>query len=141
MNSLDFSSLIKATNSLKAALEVALPDKQMGEMSQEARNTIKAGVIQNFEFTYELSWKFMKRWLEIDLGSSYVDGLSRKELFRLAAEHHLIIDSETLFEYHDCSNETTHTYDEKTAEEVFSAAINFSKDAIILLANLQAKNA
>jgi nucleotidyltransferase substrate binding protein (TIGR01987 family) len=138
---LDLSSFKKAIDSLNSALGVALSEKQMQLMSEAVQKAIKAGVIQNFEFTYELAWKFMKRRLEIDLGSTYVDGLSRKELFRLAAEHHLINNIEAWLEYHESRNETTHTYDEKTAEEVFEAAVNFIKDAQMLFSNLQAKNA
>ena len=32
----------------------------------------------------------MKRWLEKNYSSSYVDGVTRRELFRLAAENHII---------------------------------------------------
>ncbi|MBI5400489.1 nucleotidyltransferase substrate binding protein [Candidatus Saganbacteria bacterium] len=138
---LDLSSLEKAISSFNSALNVALSKQQMEQMSEAAQKAVKAGVIQNFEFTYELSWKFMKRRLEIDLGSVYVDGLSRKELFRLAVENHLIADVDTWLDYHDCRNETSHTYDEKTAEEVFAGAVKFVKDAEILLAKLKAKNA
>ena len=46
--------------------------------------TIAAGVIQNFAFTYELCWKFMKRWIEENVNSEIVDGVTRRELFRKA---------------------------------------------------------
>ena len=100
----------------------------------------EAGVIQNFEFTYELCWKFMKRWLENNLGSSYVDGLPRKELFRIAAEHQLISNVSNWFIYHEARNETTHTYDRKKAERVFETAQKFLPDAKELLRNLEKKN-
>ena len=138
---LDLSSLKKAIKSLKSAWKVALSAEQMGKMSPEARETVKAGVIQNFEFTYELCWKFMKRWLGNNLGSANVDGLNRRELFRLAAEHRLITDVDAWMEYHDQRNETAHTYDEETAAEVFETAKRFLADAEKFLTNLEAHNA
>lgn len=137
---LDLSSFKKALNSLKAALGVACSDEQMAKMSVDAKDTIRAGVIQNFEFTYELCWKFLKRWLGNNLGSAYIDGVNRRELFRLAVEHHLINDVTRWMEYHDKRNETSHAYDQATAEEVFQSAILFVKDAEQLYLNLEKRN-
>lgn len=135
---LDLSSLIKAIKSLKSSLRVA---GSTGKRSKEERDTIKAGVIQTFEFTYELCWKFLKRYLGNNLGKNYIDGVSRRELFRLGAENHLIKDVGAWMEYHDQRNETAHTYDEATAEKVFAAAKKFSKDAEDFLSNLKKRNA
>ena len=82
----------------------------------------------------------MKRWLENNLGSAYVDGIVRKELFRIAAEHQLITNVPRWFKYQDARNETTHTYDEDKAQEVFEAAKEFLTDAKELLKNLESKN-
>jgi nucleotidyltransferase substrate binding protein (TIGR01987 family) len=138
---LDLSSFEKAVNSLKTALKVALSDEQMRKMSAEAKDTIRAGVIQYFEFTYELCWKFLKRWLRNELGSAHVDGINRREMFRLGAEHHLISNVDNWMEYHDRRNETAHTYNETTAEEVFDCAAKFLKDAEELLHNIKKRNA
>lgn len=138
---LDLSSLEKAAASLKAAVTVSQSASQMAGLNIDAINTIKAGVIQNFEFTYELCWKFIKRWLEINLGSVYVDGVSRKELFRIAAEHQLIDDVGKWMGYHDSRNETAHSYDADVAQEVFEVSIKFLPSAETLLNNLKAKNA
>ncbi|OGC07703.1 hypothetical protein A2526_04045 [candidate division WOR-1 bacterium RIFOXYD2_FULL_36_8] len=137
---LDFTSLIQAINSLQSSLAVACSEKEMSSMSDAAKDTIRAGVIQNFEFTYELCWKFMKRWLSNNLGSVYIDGLNRRELFRIAAEHQLIKNVEEWMEYHDSRNETVHTYDKTTAQEVFESAQEFLKDAEQLLQNLKEHN-
>ncbi|MFH1318173.1 MAG: HI0074 family nucleotidyltransferase substrate-binding subunit, partial [Candidatus Omnitrophota bacterium] len=109
-------------------------------VNTDEEEVIRAGVIQNFEFTYELCWKFMKRWLQINISGVAVDGVSRKELFRIAAESQLINNVETWFEYNGLRNETAHTYDVKTAEDVYAAAIHFAAAARIFLKVLENKN-
>jgi nucleotidyltransferase substrate binding protein (TIGR01987 family) len=136
---LNLSSLQKAVNSLERAVKVA-SSQIKGKVNTDTEEVIRAGVIQNFEFTYELCWKFMKRWLEINIGSAVVDGIPRKELFRMAAESRLISDVETWFEYNNLRNETAHTYEAKTAEDVYKAAIRFAADARAFLKTLEDKN-
>ena len=137
---LDLSSLRKAVDSLEKALEVADDEIFISRLNNEQKETIRAGVIQNFEFTYELCWKFMRRWLQVNLGTVYVAGVSRRQLFRLSAENRLIGDVDRWMEYHDARNETTHTYDENTAEDVFETAHRFLADAQGLLEALEARN-
>ena len=112
---LDFSSLKSAVASLRRSIAVAQSAEKM-RFTSDHKETIRAGVIQNFEFTYELCWKFMKRWLEVNLGPVYVDGITRKELFRIAAENRLLDDVEDWMDYHATRNKTIHAYDPSTAE-------------------------
>jgi nucleotidyltransferase substrate binding protein (TIGR01987 family) len=98
---LDLSSLHKAVELLEKALQVADDGIFMSRLNNEQKQTVRAGVIQNFEFTYELCWKFMQRWLQVNLGSAYVAGVSRRQLFRLSAEHRLLSDVNRWMEYHD----------------------------------------
>jgi len=137
---LDLSSLRKAVGSLEKTLEVADDKDFISGLSDNQKDAIRAGVIQNFEFTYELCWKFMKRWLQVNLGSTYVEGVARRQLFRLSAENKLIADVDQWMEYHDARNETSHTYDEGTAEDVFGTAREFLPDAEKLLQALEARN-
>ena len=104
-------------------------------------NGLKAGAIQNFEFTYELCWKFMKRWLDENIGAAYVDGVPRVQLFRLAAESQLITDVDKWMEYHRARNKTSHTYDVEVAESVYLSARDFLQDAERLTKALEARNA
>jgi nucleotidyltransferase substrate binding protein (TIGR01987 family) len=138
---LDLTSLRKAVESLERALKVINNKNLMAEYDDDTKNTIRAGVIQNFEFTYEMCWKFMKRRLEQVLGSSYVDGITRHELFRYAAENHLINDIEQWMEYHDSRNDTSHTYDEERAVEILEVIGPFARDARKFLEILEKKNA
>ena len=136
---LDLSSLQKAVNSLERALNVA-SSQIKGKVNKDYEEVIRAGVIQNFEFTYELCWKFMKRWLEANGEGESVDGVTRKELFRLAAERQLIEDVDAWFQYAKARNETAHTYDNQTAADVFESAKKFLNAAKFLLKKLESKN-
>ncbi len=139
--SLELQSLQKAIESYKNAVAFALNPEKMKSLSLEEKNTVKAGVIQNFEFTFELCWKFMKRWLSLNyINESSLDGMSRKELFRISAEHKLIQNTEKWFQYNKDRNRTSHIYDSDIAEDVFSTAIEFLDDAKYLFQALQKHN-
>lgn len=137
---LDLTSLKKAIASLKKALNVAT-SKKMDALGEDEQEVIKAGVIQNFEFTYELCWKFIQRWIRKNQAPEDADyPRTRKELFRMAARHTLIEDPLPWFEYGDARNMTAHTYDEDKAQVVYEAAIRFVSDAQYLLRRLEAMN-
>jgi nucleotidyltransferase substrate binding protein (TIGR01987 family) len=132
---LELTSFQKAIESLQEAFDC----HQKGAASLH-REIVRDSVIQRFEYTYELAWKMMKRWLEMNLGSSYVDGIPRKELFRLAAEHHLIEDPTRWFAYHEARNQTSHVYDESVAKSVFGVTEPFLEDVEQFLSELEKRN-
>lgn len=134
---LDLSSLQKAIGSLGRAIRVA---NSFVNGLDDQEEVIHAGVIQTFEFTYELCWKFMKRWLEANTPGQIVDSLTMKELFCMAAERQLIQNVEVWFEYHRARNKTSHTYDMEVAEDVYEAAVRFLTDAKAFLNTLENKN-
>jgi len=138
---LDLSSLRKAVESLEKTLRVAQDRALAAELDNDAKDAIRAGVIQNFEFTYELCWKFMRRWLKENADAEEAQyPRTRKELFRLAARSGLIKEPLAWFSYSDARNLTSHTYDEDKAESVYEAAVGFIKDARYLLDRLQEQN-
>lgn len=138
---LDLSSLRKAVDSLERTLRVARDKKLAAELDSDAREAIRAGVIQNFKFTYELCWKFMRRWLRENADVEEAQyPRTRKELFRLAARSGLIREPLSWFSYSDARNLTSHTYDEDKAESVYETAAVFIKDAKYLLDRLQEHN-
>ena len=96
---------------------------------------LRDGVIQRFEFTFELSWKMIKRFLE-EYGLEKPDGLNNRELFRAAREQGLIDDPEKWFRYLKSRNFTSHVYDDDTAAGVFEAARDFLHDARYLIDQL-----
>lgn len=113
----------------------------MAAQEEVVRDAIRAGTIQHFEFTYELAWKFIRRQLEAELGRAAVDGIARRELFRLAAAQRLIEDVEVWFRFHQAHNETSQTYNRAVAARVYGASLGFARDAARLLAVLEARNA
>ncbi len=137
---LELDSLRKAVAALTAVVAKSDDDTIMSRLDEVTQNAVRSGVIQHFEFTYELCWKFMKRWLEMNISVDVADGVTRRELFRLAAESRLISDVEQWMRHHDARNRTSHTYDPEAAESVFQAAHAFVGDAQLLLAALEARN-
>lgn len=128
---------VKALSELHAAAENVSRMERFNEVEQKG---LRAGVIQNFEVTYELCWKLMVRWLRMNLGANVVDGVPRRELFRLAAQQRLVADVDMWWQYHEARNITSHIYDERKAELVYSAIGDFVHDARALLTALEARN-
>ncbi len=133
-------SLKNAIASMERALKLVDKKMMLESIDEEEIEVIKAGVIQNFEFTYELCWKFMKRWIEENISAEFVDGVTRRELFRLSAENRLIVAVEKWMEYHKARNRTSHTYDENIAEEIYQAAAAFLPEAKDFLSRLEERN-
>ena len=110
-------------------------------MTVDLRDTVRAGVIQNFEVAYESSWKFIQRWLRENGPPQDADSpRTRKDLFRMAAKAGLLDDPIPWFRFGEARNLTSHTYDEAQARECFEVAITFSPYAGQLLARLESRN-
>lgn len=137
---LDLGSLEKSVAALRASVAKSEDGEFMRGLDDVARNTMRSGVIQHFEFTYELCWKFVKRWLETNVTPAIGDGVTRRELFRLAAESRLIDDVERWMQHHDARNVSSHTYDLAVADKVYGAAREFVPDAQRLLDALKDRN-
>ena len=136
--SLDLTLLRVSINSLKTALE--LYDKEKTNGSEDLIQTFRARVIQNFEISYELSWKMMRRWLQLYVSSDCVDGIYRRELYRYAIEYRLKDDIQEWMDYNNDRNKISHTYNELIANGVFLFAQKFLHSATILLNRLEEKN-
>ena len=107
---------------------------------QPEAEIIRDGVIQRFEYCYELANKTIKRVLEVEFNEN-VDTMPFKDILRTAVEHHLITDAIAWARYRDERNKSSHTYDAVIAAEVYKAAKDFLPEAQYLLQQLDRLNA
>ena len=136
---LDLTSLHRAIVSLEKSIFSYRSLSENSTLTMDDLDTVKAGVIQNFEVAYEQCWKFMKRWIERNVSPDIVDGVTRRELFRVSAENRLIDDVSVWMEFHQSRNLTAHTYDAENAGHAFSAALIFIDSAKEFLKRLEAR--
>ena len=136
--SLDLTPLRQSLSSLEDGLDVVRDLAWFQQQSDKVRHTLIAGVIQNFEFVYEISTKMLRRRLEMDaLNPSEVDFANFRDVLRIAAEKGLIDNVQDWFGYRQMRNITTHTYDHQKAQQVFQGTQAFTLDARRLLARLE----
>ena len=129
---LDFSSLRKALDALKRA--------QVRSASAKHDEELRDACIQRFEFSFELSWKMIKRRLERDLASAdQLDGMSFKELMRTAFEAGLIHEVQAWWLYREMRNLSSHTYDAQIAVQVHSVIEGFIGECDFLITQLERK--
>ena len=75
----------------------------------------KQGLIQAFEFTHELAWNVMKDYFAYQ-GTCGITGL--RDAAREAFQKGLIEDGEGWMEMIKSRNQTSHTYQQKVADEI-----------------------
>ncbi|MEJ7866576.1 nucleotidyltransferase substrate binding protein [Xanthomonas oryzae pv. oryzae] len=138
---LDLTALRNAVSSLEDSLGVVSDSAWFDQQSKQVKNTLVAGVIQNFEFVYEIGIKMLKRQIETESASpEEVDETNFREVLRVAAEKGLIADVEAWFKYRQMRNITAHTYDHEKAKKVYQGTLDFIVDARDLLQKLEARN-
>ena len=103
---------------------------------------IRDGLIQRFEFTYELSHKMLKRFLESTSPSpANIDELAFQDLIRTGNEQGLLLSDWTHWKkYREMRSRTSHTYDESVALLVVAEIPAFLQEARFLNAQLHARN-
>lgn len=131
--SLDFSPLARAVARLDEGLARHLADP--------ADEQVRDGLIQRFEFTYDLSHKMLRRALEEAAANpEEVDRMTFPTLIRTAAEQGLLGGDWTDWRtFREMRNITSHTYDEAKARQVAAAIPAFLAEARTVLDRLQGR--
>ena len=108
-----FQNFQKAFSQLSNAATLA-QQRELTDLEQQ-------GLIQAFEFTHELAWNTLKDFLE-SRGRSNIFG--SKDATREGFAAGLIEDGDAWMQMIENRNETTHTYDEETADEIGEAVLS-----------------
>ncbi|MBI5291549.1 MAG: nucleotidyltransferase substrate binding protein [Chloroflexi bacterium] len=79
------------------------------------------GLIQSFEYTFELAWNTLKDYFEVQ-GETDIHG--SRDAFRLAFKRGLLEDGETWMDMIKSRTLTSHTYNEDVAEKIAADILN-----------------
>ena len=123
---LDITPLANAIDRLREGLA--------RHQSEPADDQLRDGLIQRFEFTYELSHRTLRRFIRQTAASpEEVDRMAFQDLIRTANQQGLLLgDWPAWHRYRDSRAKTSHAYQAKTAQEVATSIPNFLAEAEFL---------
>ena len=133
---LDLSSLRSAITQAQEAIAYCRSD--LARADSRLALHLRAGAIQAFEFTYELSIKTLKRFLsETEANPEAVDEMSFNDLIRRGYERG-VLDAELADwkAFRRDRGTTSHTYDATKAQAIFEAIPAFLAEANFLLTRI-----
>ena len=128
---LDFSPFVKAVARLDEGLE------RYGRESGDAQ--LRDGLIQRFEFTYDLAHKMIRRALEQAAANpEAIDRMSFPELKRTASEQGLVNSDWSAWRtWREMRSITSHIYDEAKALQVVAGIPGFLSEAKTVASRLE----
>jgi nucleotidyltransferase substrate binding protein (TIGR01987 family) len=137
---LDLSALQSAIGQLEKSLEYA--NSPMARQDHGLFEQMRNSVIQCFEFTYELSHKMLKRYLEATVANpEEIDVGTFQNLIRTGNEKQLLrSDWSRWKEYRQARTSSSHTYDQEKAEAVYQIAPDFLLEARYLYRQLKERS-
>jgi len=110
--------LVSAQKALRRFEEALVKMEAQSEISDY--ELVRDSVIQRFEFTYEITWRLLRLFLEKVKLVSLDQLTSPRQIFRVAAQVNILssADLKIVSDIIEDRNKTTHTYDEEVAEEI-----------------------
>jgi nucleotidyltransferase substrate binding protein (TIGR01987 family) len=105
-----FNNFLKAFMQLESAISLT-KERKLSDLE-------KQGLIQAFEYCHELAWNVLKDFLQNEEGKSEIYGSksATREAFRVG----LISNGEVWMEMIKDRNQTVHTYNSETSEQIFN---------------------
>ena len=117
-----FSNYQKALQQLGRAIELSR-QRPLSELEEQ-------GLIQSFEYTYELAWNVLRDFLTFQ-GSQNIHG--SRDTIREAFSSDLIEDGEGWMDMLKDRNRTSHTYNQETANEIIRNIVHRYYDLFVAL--------
>ncbi len=114
---------------------IARLEEGWARYQRESSDTqIRDGLIQRFEFVYELSHKTIKRYLESTSASpEQFDTMQFSDLIRSANEMGLLLGDWSAWRlFREMRNQTSHAYDEDIALRVVEGIPSFIREVVYL---------
>jgi nucleotidyltransferase substrate binding protein (TIGR01987 family) len=126
---IDITPLERAIEQLETSMQYTRSD--LAKQDAGIAKQFRAAAIQAFEFTYELSYRMLKRYLqEIEANPEDVDQFNFQDLIRLGFEKGLLRNSWDEWQaYRKARGTTSHIYNEDLAEKVFGVLPKFLTEA------------
>lgn len=116
-----FSNFNKALKKLTEAINYIKKDLEQRKAEEVLWEIIKEGLIQRFEYTYEMAWNVMKDYA-LYQGNSEIGG--SRDAFRYAFTLNLISNGDMWMDMIKSRIKTAHTYNEETAQEIYTKILN-----------------
>lgn len=110
-----FMHFAKAVDSLETGV------KKYSEQPDD--KLYRDAVIQRFEFTFELAWKVLKEYMSEQ--GILLNVTFPKSVLKEAYSHEIIRNEQVWLDMLKSRNLTSHTYDEKTADEIASSVSRY----------------
>lgn len=114
-----FSNFVKALNKLSQAIDFVKSQAENVDLSI-LDEIVREGLIQRFEYTHELAWNVMKDFSEYQ-GNFDIKG--SRDATRQAFKMGLIQEGEKWMAMIKSRNDSSHTYNEATASEIFEQIV------------------
>lgn len=112
----EFENKFKYLESALVSLKNAIILDKKNEI-KEIKSMLRDSCIQRFEYSYELSWKFMKYILEKH--DTEIETRSPKQALKTAFKNWYIDNLDLWFNISEYRNKTSHEYEENIADELY----------------------
>lgn len=138
--SLDLGPLEDAVSQLEESLVIY--NREAVRDDAALQRQLRSATIQAFEFTYEVTFKMLKRHLvETAASPATIKDMTFNEVIREAFGKSLVCSDVTVWrKYRKNRGTTSHTYNEDKAQEIFDGAADFLQDVQYTLARLKEMN-
>lgn len=122
----DISNLKKCIDTLKTCSN---DYKNINDVKM--REYIADACVKRFEYTVEISWKLMKRYLKLEYGKEDKE-LTMNNIFRLMEGYGFIKSWESWKYYYEKRNNTSHEYNKEKAADILKITEKLYEDAEFL---------